>query len=67
MKQYKENEPPRDMYIFIYRLANKFKAEGLTAENYTKKKAIQLVQNCVLPSFCAGIIKKYSNQIIINL
>lgn len=67
MKQYKENEPPRDMYIFIYRISGKLSAEGLTAENYTRKKAIDLVQNCVLPSFCEGIIKKYSNQIIINL
>jgi hypothetical protein len=67
MKHYKENEPTSDKYIFIYRIAGKLSAEGLTAENYSKNKAIKLVQNCVLPSFCEGIIKKYSNQIIINL
>jgi hypothetical protein len=67
MKHYKENDPTNDLYIFIYRIAGKLSAEGLTAENYSKNKAIKLVQNCVLPSFCEGIIKKYSNQIIINL
>lgn len=67
MKQYKENEPTNDLYLYIYRIAGKLSAEGLTAENYTRKKAIDLVQNCVLPSFCEGLIKKYSNQIIINL
>ena len=40
MKQYKENEPPRDMYIFIYRIAGKLSAEGLTAENYTQKRRL---------------------------
>jgi hypothetical protein len=67
MKTYKENDPTNDLYIYIYRIAGKLSAEGLTAENYSKNKAIKLVQNCVLPSFCEGIIKKYSNQIIINL
>lgn len=67
MKTYKEKDPTNDLYLYIYRIAGKLSAEGLTAENYTRKKAIQLVQNCVLPSFCEGIIKKYSNQIIINL
>jgi hypothetical protein len=67
MKTYKENDPTNDLYLYIYRIAGKLSAEGLTAENYSKNKAIKLVQNCVLPSFCEGIIKKYSNQIIINL
>ena len=67
MKTYKESEPTNDLYLYIYRIAGKLSAEGLTAENYTRKKAIKLVKNCVLPSFCEGIIKKYSNQIIINL
>jgi hypothetical protein len=67
MKHYKENDPTNDLYIFIYRIAGKLSAEGLTAENYTRKKAIKLVQNCMDVSFCEGLIKKYSNQIIINL
>ena len=67
MKTYKENDPTNDLYLYIYRIAGKLSAEGLNAKNYTKAKAIKLVQNCVLPSFCESIIKKYSNQIIINL
>jgi hypothetical protein len=67
MKHYKENELPSDMYIFIYRIATLLRDKGLTAENYTRKKAVDLVQTCMVPSFCEGLIKKYSNQIISNL
>ena len=67
MKHYKEKDPSRGEYIFIYRIATLLRDKGLTAENYTRKKAVDLVQTCFVPSFCEGIIKKYSNQIIINL
>ena len=68
MKQYKESkQPTNDLFIHIYRIAGKLKAEGLNTKNYTKKKAIQLTNNCVSPLFCTKLINNFSNHILIEL
>ena len=68
MKQYKESkQPTRELFIHIYRIAGKLKAEGLSTKNYTKKKAIQVTNNCVAPSFCTKLINNFSNHILIEL
>ena len=68
MKQYKESkQPTNDLFIHIYRIAGKLKAEGLNTKNYTKKKAIQATSNTVAPSFCTKLINKFSNHILTEL
>ena len=68
MKQYKESkQPTRELFTYIYSIAGKLKAEGLNTKNYTKKKAIQAINNCVAPSFCTKLINNFSNHILIEL
>lgn len=62
-----EETPTNDLYIFIYRIAGMLKAEGLTADTYTKHKAKYLVKNTAVPSFCIRMIDNHSNEIIKNL
>ena len=68
MKQYKESkQPTRDLFIHIYRIAGLLKVEGLSTKNYTKKKAIQVTNNCVAPLFCSKLINNFSNHILTEL
>lgn len=68
MKQYKEKkQPTNELFIYIYSLSGKLKAEGLNTSNYTKTKAIELTKGCVLPLFCKRLINNYSNHILKEL
>ena len=68
MKQYKETtNPPNDLFIFIYRIAERLNKQGVTQQTYTRKKAKELFINTFLPSFAFSTINKYSNHIIKQL
>lgn len=68
MAKYKQKETPtNDLWLYIYRIAGKLKAENITSSNYTRTKAKSVTENVCAPVFVHKMIDKFSNEIISEL